>query len=151
MTVFWSLVAGRSEAGRAACEKEELACTESQAELGLALIGRDRTQASAAALAGLLRYSLDAGVGEDYGCYVARRGSAMVVPLKRTRAAELRAQCEREVAAARATHPRYFSGPEDARVCATTVEIASSRRALLGSLRPYPGRLKAIDDACPAQ
>ncbi len=70
-----SLAVSRSPKGRYLCAENHLACLGGdKAELGLALIGARSSGSSAAALANLVRYRMDASLAEDYQCYVLQKG-----------------------------------------------------------------------------
>src|SRR5690242_14531731 len=74
--VVASMVVARSPKGRYRCTQDPLACVgPNKAELGLALLGARVSRTSLSGLAELSKYQLDAGLAEDYQCYVLRDGA----------------------------------------------------------------------------
>ncbi len=75
--ILASLAVASSPQGRYLCRQNELACAgPDKGELGLAVIGARTNEASADALAALMRYRLDAGLAEEYQCYILAGGKS---------------------------------------------------------------------------
>jgi hypothetical protein len=133
--VFWALVASVSEEGQAACSQNELACSVDRAELGLALLGGKKSYDSFKALASMLKYRLDAGLGESFACYVLEKGRSISWELARTKPSNLRADCEQKIKEAMATDPNLLRGVNTNSICSTEAEIHERLNDLVDALK----------------
>jgi Immunity protein 57 len=97
--ILASLAVASSPQGRYLCSHNKLACVgPDKGELGLALISAKKSNAAKTALAALVRYRLDAGLYEDYQCYVLENGKGLRDYFIALRPAELREECRQEIA-----------------------------------------------------
>lgn len=102
-------------------------------DLGLTLIGARSSKTSLISLASLLRFQLDAGLGEDYDCYVAEKGKRFLPYLKRINPEKLEAHCLGEVQKIIFHDPTAY-GEESKAECRTKVEIKEKVKELISSI-----------------
>lgn len=86
------------------------------------------------ALAGFLRYELDAGPAEDYTCRVLEKGARIKPFLNRLDTRKLRADCEAELTALVTKNPKLFSGIDAQGICAPETKIEQKKKDLLKAI-----------------
>jgi hypothetical protein len=120
--VFWGLVG-----------QNELA--DSQAELGLTVLGVKNSSDALRHLAMLIRYRMDAGLSESYHCYVANKGKKIVTYLRNIQPAELAAQCYHEFAQFKKGSPHSFEKIDESHICQTVAQIEEKKKLLVAGIR----------------
>jgi len=131
--IFWSLAASASPLGQLECSRTQVACSDDRAELALALLAAKSSPRSISVLANLLRYRIDAGLAEDFTCFVlARRPSTKY--LSRLSASKLRQSCEIEVKQAVEKNPQLLNGVAVNSICTSEDAINTKRIELLVAL-----------------
>ena len=96
------------------CMKEEYACVIADPiDLSVSLLASKNSDNALQALAGLLRYELDAGPAEDYTCRVLDKGARIKPSLIHQDKRKLRTDCETELTALVAKNLKLFSGIGD--------------------------------------
>lgn len=104
-------------------------------ELALAFIGMQKDRASVFALVDLLRFRLDAGVGEDYACYVLATRGVGLQALERIDAEKLHGRCLSEVSRMQSDSDVYFRDAEVSYVCAAPESMRSRAVGLASAIR----------------
>lgn len=133
-SILASLSVGTSPKGRYLCTDNELACLGGdKAELGLALIGARNTSASLKSLAGVMRFSLDGSLGEDYPCYVLGKGRSVRPYLASLKPAELETQCRSEFEHLAKT-TKSLEGVKPESICADAQSIKNRTQDLLQAI-----------------
>ena len=95
--ILLGISVGSTEKGKQACLDNSLVCSGDRAELGLALIASLKTKDSEKSLIKLVRYRLDAALGEDYDAAIADRNATFRESMRDFDAKALRKQCLDEV------------------------------------------------------
>lgn len=135
-SILVSLALHKSSQSASLCSRNEYACLGVDgAEQGLALIAASRSAVAPRSLVNLVRFQMDAGLSEDYKCYVGYRGESVVQPATNADAKRLSEQCQSEVAAFKkraavgldVTAERLCRSPEQIRVALReVVELSKS-------------------------
>jgi hypothetical protein len=135
-SIMASLAVSASPKGRYICAENRVACLGGdKAELGLALIGARSTPFSLAALADVVRYRTDAGLSEDYECYVLQKGKPMETYLLEAQAVVLAARCNAELQKMVAVDKQWFEGLKTDSVCADEQSIKMKILSLRATIR----------------
>jgi hypothetical protein len=135
-SILGSLAVHRTPKGRSLCVTDPLACVGAdRAELGLALIGSRRSPKSTESLIGLLRYSFDGALAEDFPCYVLQAGKPAEALLKKIDPDELVKQCRSEVAQVVRGRESAFEGLQESAVCADSKSIREQTAELLKGIQ----------------
>jgi hypothetical protein len=132
--VFWALVTSASEEGRDACSRNALACSDDRAELGLTVLAGKESPKSLKAFTSMVRYTLDAGLSEDFTCYALDKGRSMSRQLVDIKPSDLRADCEQRFKNAEAASPRLLRGVDVNSICSTEARIRQKISALADAL-----------------
>jgi hypothetical protein len=123
-----------SPQGRYLCAHNDLACVgPDKGELALALIGARRNSASSAALAAVLRFRIDAGLYEDYQCYVLKDGKSVRDYLIALKPVELQDECHLELNKL-IRGKKSFEGLDQGSVCRDPGSIREEARALVEAI-----------------
>jgi immunity protein 57 of polymorphic toxin system len=134
-SILGSIAVGATPKGRDLCTTDALACVGANgAELALALIGARGTPPSVEALVRLLRFRMDGALGEDYDCYVLKRGVLSKTYLKRANAEELEKECRSEVAHLVANDRQSFEGLDAGAVCSSPDQIREHIQQLVSAI-----------------
>jgi len=133
--IFWALVASVSPKGREACAASSFACSDDRAELGLALLDARSVRSGLRGFAAILRYRIDAGLSEDYTCYVLAKGRKMISPLASLNPKELVAQCKGEVSRAAGSNREAFGGVTAEMICSSEAIIAEESKSFIAAIR----------------
>ena len=143
--ILTSLAVSASPKGRYLCSKDDLSCAgPDRGDLGLALIGARSSRASSAALAALLRYRLDAGLFEDYDCYVLKNGKLFRNYLVSLRPIQLETRCRSELVKLVQTRKQSFDGLDPTQVCRDPISIQQQVKDLIGAINQ--GRTCSSED-----
>jgi hypothetical protein len=129
-SILASLISHRSTDSKYLCAENLYACTGVDgAELGLSLIGGNRSAAAPRSLIELARFRLDAGLSSDFKCYISYRGNDVARWIDIADPENLADQCQNEVKAFK----KRARGNYDAQsgdICRTPKEVASTLREL---------------------
>jgi hypothetical protein len=135
-SILATLLTNKHPKGKYRCAQDQLACiTASPAELGLALIGARVTKHSSDALSGLIAVQLDAGLGEDFMCYVLDRGKSFGQQVERLDPAKARAVCLADAKAVLARVGAPLAGVDASAVCRDEKEIANRKAEIASAIR----------------
>jgi Immunity protein 57 len=130
-----SLAVSRSPKGRYLCAENHLACLGGdKAELGLALIGARPTKVSAAALANLVRYRMDASLAEDYQCYILQEGKLVEGYLASLKPSALEGSCNFELQQLLGAEKQALEGLKASAVCADEQSMKTKIKELLDAV-----------------
>lgn len=132
--VFWSIAAAASDQGRAECSKSILSCSDDRGELGLTWLANKRSPASRKALVSLLSYKIDAGLSEEFNCYVLEKGQYIVDDLSRADPKELRKYCEQKFVKAKVAAPSLLHDVLVDSICSTEESVRNSIASLTKSI-----------------
>lgn len=127
----------RNPASHSLCEQNRYACLgPNPAELGLATLGVQSGRASDTELLKILRYRIDAGLFEDYSCYMLQRGKGLADILHGLNPSAINALCKQEVSDKIKKYGALFDRLRVENVCANELEI----KRHLDELRDAIGR-----------
>lgn len=138
-SILASLVFEASTGSKYLCATNPYACRGvDPAELGLALIGGSRSELAPKTLVDLVRFRLDAGLAEDFHCYVSFHGKDLDPWIKSANAKGLSEQCQAELAKfKKRSRAVYDAGPD--LICRTPDEIAVALREVKKVAMSGPG------------
>ena len=123
-TFMWALVNYATPNIRERCKEERFTCLEGVAgELAMALIASRDTPQSRTALVRLMRFKLDAGYGEDFGCFALTKGKGIRSLLRGAKPANLREECEADIRKVLKDHGEIYEGLNADAVCAKPESI----------------------------
>jgi hypothetical protein len=127
-SILASLVFEASTGSKYLCATNPYACRGvDPAELGLALIGGSRSELAPKTLVNLVRFRLDAGLAEDFQCYVSFHGKDLDPWIQSANTKKLSEQCHAELAKfEKRSRALYDAGPD--LICRTPDEIAFALR-----------------------
>ncbi|UJP02944.1 MAG: hypothetical protein LZF85_00305 [Nitrosomonas sp.] len=94
-----------------------------QAELGLIVIGVKNSADALKRLVKLMRYRMDAGLSEDYTCYVLDKGKEVLTYLEGVRPDELVKQCQLEFESRKHQNRQFFEKVQSSNVCSSSMQI----------------------------
>lgn len=135
--IFWSLVVAGSQAGQTACSEDAHACSEDRADLALALLSSKTSPEAVQAFAALLRYPMDAGLSENYSCYVLLKKDPAIKFFLRLKPAAMREKCEHEVLNAARQQPGLLRDVTSGAFCTRAADIEAKRMELIAQLAKH--------------
>lgn len=117
------------------CQQWQGLCVASESiELALAFMGRKETDASISVLVDIVRFRLDAGVGEDYTCYVLAHKDDGLRALKSVDAEKLHDRCLAEVSSMQSDARVSFADVEVTHVCSDSAFIRARIKELISAI-----------------
>ncbi|MBS0423407.1 MAG: hypothetical protein JSR71_03035 [Proteobacteria bacterium] len=116
--IFWTLVS-------------KDAADDIQAELGLIVIGVKNSADALKRLVKLMRYRMDAGLSEDYTCYVLDKGKEVLTYLEGVRPDELVKQCQVEFESRKHQNRQLFEKIQLSDVCYSSIQIKERIQSLV--------------------
>lgn len=116
--IFWALVS-----------KE--AAADIQAELSLIILGIKNSANSLKRLVKLMRYRVDAGLSEDYTCYVLDKSKEALTYLESVKPDELVKQCQLEFEEHKQKNRQLFEKIQSGDVCSSAIQIKERTQFLI--------------------
>jgi len=120
--IFWALVS-------------KDAVDDTQAELGLIIIGVKNSADALEHLVELMRYRMDAGLSEDYTCYVLDKSKKILTYLENVKPDELVKQCQLEFERHKQQSRQFFEKIQSSDVCSSSIQIKERTQSLIDGVR----------------
>lgn len=116
--IFWALVS-------------KGAADDIQAELGLIILGIKNSNDALKRLVKLMRYKVDAGLSEDYTCYVLGKSKESLTYLENVKPDELVKQCQLEFEGHKQKNRQSFEKIQSSDVCSSSIQIKERAQFLV--------------------
>lgn len=111
-------------------------CTRNEsAETSVALVGSRGTTSSSDALVNLMRFDFDAGLAEDYSCYIVQKGTPIERKLKAISPVKLSEQCIGEVSAFLRRTADVYGDVDTSKLCRSASRIDAYKKELIEAVR----------------
>jgi hypothetical protein len=133
-SILWALISSRSLSGKHACIENQISCADDRAILAITILGVSPSVMATKSLVGLLRYTIDADLGETHTCYLLSRGGSTNSFLRKIDPSQLMERCLHDVKLARMQRPLLLEGVSDDFICAGVDEISRRRDMLLKAM-----------------